>query len=154
MLCSKFKQIVLPPQALNNNVQFRYLITSRYLYKRWIWYDGFLANLCKNKIGDMSTLRFILRDFRVWSFWTRSNLVSTVVKRCKRDRSVREVIQCFKQTFRPRRTLLLSATAAYKAHGDDKDESKTVGCDKNITDEELKVFLFKFFIYRKARTNT
>ncbi|KAJ8705633.1 hypothetical protein PYW08_012679 [Mythimna loreyi] len=141
MLCSKFTQIVLPPQALNNNVQFRYLITSRYLFKRWMWYDGFLANVYKKETGRMSAFRFILRDFRVWSAWTRSNLVSTVVKRCKRDRSVREVIQCFRQTFRPRRTLLISATAAYKARDDDEDEDAPVSCDTNITDEELQALL-------------
>lgn len=140
MLCSKFKQIVLPQQALNNNVQIRYLITSRYLFKRWMWYDGFLANVCKKEFGSMSSLRFLLRDFYVWSAWTRSNFVSTVVKRCKRDRSVREVIQCFRQTFRPRRTLLFSATAAYKARGDDEDTA-TVSCDKSISDEELQVHL-------------
>ncbi|KAJ8703955.1 hypothetical protein PYW07_013249 [Mythimna separata] len=89
----------------------------------------------------MSAFRFILRDFRVWSAWTRSNLVSTVVKRCKRDRSVREVIQCFRQTFRPRRTLLISATAAYKARADDEEDETPVSCDTNITDEQLQALL-------------
>ncbi|XP_049704110.2 stAR-related lipid transfer protein 7, mitochondrial isoform X2 [Helicoverpa armigera] len=142
MLCSKFKQIVLPQSALNNNVQFRYLITSRYIFKRCIWYESFLGNASKKDIGRMSAFRFILRDFRVWSAWTRVNLVSTVVKRCRRDRSVREVINCFKQTFlRPKRTLLLSATAAYKARDGDEDEEAPVSCDKNITDEELQALL-------------
>ncbi|XP_022819100.1 stAR-related lipid transfer protein 7, mitochondrial-like isoform X1 [Spodoptera litura] len=142
MLCSKLKQIVLPQQALNNNVQFRYFVTSRYLFKQWIWYDGLLANLGKKEVGRMSALRFILRDFRVWSAWTRCNIVSTVVKRCRRDRSVREVIQRFKQTFfRPRRTLLISATAAYKARDGDNDDDTPVSCDKNITDEELQALL-------------
>ncbi|KAF9812342.1 hypothetical protein SFRURICE_005453 [Spodoptera frugiperda] len=142
MLCSKLKQIVLPQQALNNTVQFRYLVTSRYLFKQWIWYDGFLANLGKKEVGRMSAFRFILRDFRVWSAWTRCNIVSTVVRRCRRDRSVREVIQRFKQTFfRPRRTLLISATAAYKARDGDNEDDTPVSCDKNITDEELQVFI-------------
>ena len=138
MLCSKFKQIVLPQQALNNTVQIRYLITSRYLFKRWTWYDGFFTNVYKKEFGSMSGLRFILRDFNVWSAWTRSNFVSTVVRRCKRDRSVREVIQRFRQTFRPRRALIFSATAACKASGGE-EPGATVSCDKNITDAELKV---------------
>lgn len=142
MLCSKLKQIVLPQQALNNTVQFRYLVTSRYLFKQWIWYDGFLANLGKKEVGRMSALRFILRDFRVWSAWTRCNIVNTVVRRCRRDRSVREVIQRFKQTFfRPRRTLLISATAAYKARDGDNEDDTPVSCDKNITDEELQALV-------------
>lgn len=141
MLCSKFKQIVLTKSIPSNIVQYRCLITSRFVLKRWVWIDGLLASVGKTETGSMSALRFILRDFRVWSAWTRSSLVSTVVKRCRRDGKVREVIQCFRQTFfRPKRTLLISATAAYKAH-DGEDDDPPVGCDKNITDEELQVLL-------------
>ncbi|XP_026744071.1 stAR-related lipid transfer protein 7, mitochondrial-like isoform X2 [Trichoplusia ni] len=141
MLCSKFKQIVSSKSTLNNNVQFRCLVTSRFIIKKWFWIDELVSKLYKNE-NSMSSFRFFLRDFRVWSAWTRINLVSTVVKRCRRDRSVREVIQCFRQTFfRPRRTLLFSATAAFKAR--DGDDEAPVGCDKNITDEELQALLLE-----------
>ncbi|XP_050359541.1 uncharacterized protein LOC126779524 isoform X2 [Nymphalis io] len=86
----------------------------------------------------MSTtkFRFILRDLgmmRLWSAWTHKYIFSSVVRRCIRDRGVREVIQRFRHTIlRPKRTLLLSATAAYKSHDD------SFSCDQGISDGELQ----------------
>lgn len=52
-----------------------------------------------------------------------------------RDRGVREVIQRFRHAIlRPKRTLLLSATAAYKSHNDDSFD-----CNQGISDDELQV---------------
>ncbi|XP_038220989.1 stAR-related lipid transfer protein 7, mitochondrial-like [Zerene cesonia] len=88
----------------------------------------------------MSAFRFkiFLRDIavrRFWNAWTRNYLVNTVVKRFKRDRGVREVLQCFKQVIlKPRRTLLLSATAVCKGRG-------SFNCDQGITDDELQSLL-------------
>ncbi|XP_021204518.2 stAR-related lipid transfer protein 7, mitochondrial isoform X1 [Bombyx mori] len=73
--------------------------------------------------------------YRLWNVWTRSYFLSHMVKRCRRDRSVRDVLQCFRQTFlRPRRTLLLSATAAYHRGDDETPDS----CENSISDEDLE----------------
>lgn len=137
MLCSKFKHFGITKSTLPNNIQFR-CITSRIILKKWGWVDEFLTSVSKKENNIMSPLRIILKDLRVWSGWTRSGIVNTVVRRCRRDRGVREVIQCFRQAFfRPRRTLLISATAAYKARGDDDDS--TPSCEKSISDVELQV---------------
>nr|XP_026489757.1 uncharacterized protein LOC113396147 [Vanessa tameamea] len=91
----------------------------------------------------MSTtkFRFILRDLgvmRLWSAWTHKYIFSTVVRRCIRDRGVREVIQRFRHTIlRPKRTLLLSATAAYKSH------DGSFSCDQGISDDELQDLLLE-----------
>lgn len=87
---------------------------------------------------SMSAVRFkfILKNLnvRIFSAWTRRFLVNDVVKRCIRDWGAKEVIQCFKQTIlRPRRTLLISATAAYKSRDD------SYSCDKGISDDEMQV---------------
>lgn len=88
----------------------------------------------------MSTMkfRFILRELgvvRFWNSWTHKYIFNNVVKRCMRDRGVREVIQRFRHTIlRPKRTLLLSATAAYKSHNDDSFD-----CNQGISDDELQV---------------
>ncbi|XP_041988996.1 stAR-related lipid transfer protein 7, mitochondrial isoform X2 [Aricia agestis] len=90
----------------------------------------------------MSTVRlkFLfkeLRFLRLWNVWTRRSGVNTV-RRYLRERSVRDVIQCFKYTIlRPRRTLLLSA-AAYKFN-DDSGQS----CKQGISDEELQSLLLE-----------
>ncbi|CAB3261222.1 unnamed protein product [Arctia plantaginis] len=87
----------------------------------------------------MSPIRIIIKDLRMWSIWTRSSIVSNVIRKCSRDRGVREVIQCFRHAFlRPKRTLLISATAAYKAR-DDEDENTP--CENSITDAELQELL-------------
>nr|XP_032526239.1 uncharacterized protein LOC116777011 [Danaus plexippus plexippus] len=88
----------------------------------------------------MSAVRFkfILKNLnvRIFSAWTRRFLVNDVVKRCIRDWGAKEVIQCFKQTIlRPRRTLLISATAAYKSRDD------SYSCDKGISDDEMQALL-------------
>lgn len=89
----------------------------------------------------MSTykLKLILKDLVIVRFlnaWTRKRAVSSMVMRCIRDRGFREVIQIFKYTIlRPKRTLFLSATAAYKSHSD------SFSCDQGISDEELQVGL-------------
>lgn len=99
----------------------------------------------------MSSIRFLLRDIRVtrfWNIWSRNINVGNVVRRCRRDRSVRVVIQCVRQTFlRSRKPILLaSAVAAIDAEDDDdgdEDEGDEGNppCQKNITDEDLQVFL-------------
>ncbi|XP_075989167.1 uncharacterized protein LOC142985096 [Anticarsia gemmatalis] len=145
MLCTKIKQIVLTKTTLQQNVQFRCLITSRYKSKTWVWIDGWLTSVANRDNSGMSPLRIILKDLRALSAWTRSSLVNNVVRRCRKDRSVREVIQCFKHAFfRPRRTLLISATAAYKAREGDDDNAPSgppPPCDKSITDAELEELL-------------
>ncbi|CAF4940385.1 unnamed protein product [Pieris macdunnoughi] len=89
----------------------------------------------------MSALRFkfFLRDTavrRFWNTWTRNYLINTVVRKFRRDRGVREVIQCFKQViFRPRRTLLLTATAVCKGR------DKGFPCEQGISDNELQELL-------------
>ncbi|XP_045781870.1 uncharacterized protein LOC123878613 [Maniola jurtina] len=87
----------------------------------------------------MSTIKFILKDLgvmKLWSVWTRRCIVSTVVKRCMRDRGFREVILRFKHTIlRQRRTLMLAATAACKSHSD------VPSCDEGISDNEMQALL-------------
>ncbi|XP_068625838.1 uncharacterized protein [Battus philenor] len=73
---------------------------------------------------------------KLWSAWTRGYIFSSVVRRCRRERAVIEVLQCFRQTFfKPRRTLLISATAAYHSRGEATD------CNNGITDAELESLL-------------
>ncbi|XP_050676889.1 uncharacterized protein LOC126973597 isoform X2 [Leptidea sinapis] len=80
--------------------------------------------------------RFFLRDVHVrkfWKAWTRSYLVNTVVRRFRGDKSVRDVLQCFKQVIlRPRRTFILSATAICKGRD-------SFPCDQGITDSEIQL---------------
>ncbi|XP_039762349.1 uncharacterized protein LOC120635406 isoform X1 [Pararge aegeria] len=87
----------------------------------------------------MSTIKFILKDLgvmKIWSVWTRRYIVSTVVRRCIRDRGFRDVILRFKHTIlRQRRTLMLAATAAYKNH------SETPGCEQGISDDEMQTLV-------------
>ncbi|XP_045530261.1 stAR-related lipid transfer protein 7, mitochondrial isoform X2 [Pieris brassicae] len=89
----------------------------------------------------MSALRFkfFLRNTavrRFWNTWTRNYLINTVVRKFRRERGVREVIQCFKQViFRPRRTLLLTATAVCKGR------DKVFPCEQGISDNELQELL-------------
>ncbi|CAK1554407.1 unnamed protein product [Leptosia nina] len=89
----------------------------------------------------MSALRFRLylkqnAVGRFWNTWTRNYLINSVVRKFRRDRSVRDVIQCFKQViFRPRRTFLLAATVVCKGRG------KTFPCEKGISDNELQSLL-------------
>lgn len=146
MLCSKFKQIAIYKSTLHNNVQIRCFITSRDILRKWVWIDGLLTSGTKSEQTIMSPIRIIIKDLRVWSIWTRSSIVSNVIRKCSRERGVREVIQCFKHAFlRPKRTLLISATAAYKAR-EDEDEN-TPSCEKSITDAELQVFLSIMYIF-------
>lgn len=143
MLCSKIKQITLTKSTLSSTAHYQYIISSNSMFKRCIFRGWFIAKHEFKEVGkSMSPLRYILKDLvvaRLWSAWTRNSFVNNVVKRCRKDRSVREVFHCFRQTFcRPRRTLLLSATAAFR-HADDEDEDNKAGCDRNITDEEIEV---------------
>lgn len=148
MLCRKFRQTLFAKTTLKNNVQYQCLIKSRFFSKRCIFFDRVLAYKSDYRVR-MSSVRLVWRDLsvaRLWSAWTRSFIVNTVVKRCRRERSVREVLQCFRQTIlRPRRTFLLSATAAFKSRDDDEREPPS--CEKSITDEELEVlYLIKVYI--------
>ncbi|XP_023943000.2 uncharacterized protein LOC112049375 [Bicyclus anynana] len=87
----------------------------------------------------MSTIKFILKDLgvmKLWSVWTRRYIVSTVVRRCIRDRSLKDVILRFKHTIlRQRRTFMIAATAAYKNH------SETPSCDQGISDDEMQALV-------------
>ncbi|KOB71719.1 StAR-related lipid transfer protein 7, mitochondrial [Operophtera brumata] len=91
----------------------------------------------------MSSVRFILRNLgvnKLRSVWTRSVNISNVVRRYRRDRTVRDVIVCFRQAFfRPRRTLLVSAAAAYNANS--CDDEKPPSFELSISDEELEALL-------------
>lgn len=155
MLCSRFKQILFNRPALNNNLQCRSLITTLLIYKQ-CRIDELLASIFKNKkeVRTMSSVRFILRNLgvnKLRSVWTRSVNVGNVVRRYRRDRTVRDVIVCFRQAFfRPRRTLLFSATAAYTAKS--SDDEKPLSCDLNITDEELEVFFSTYLEKSKLKS--
>lgn len=131
MLCRKIKQFFsIKPSFRRHRVDY----SRQDKLQQCHLTDFFTAN----PSGSMSSVyRFC--SVRLWGLWTRGFLASSVVKRCRRERSVREVFQCFRQTFRPRRTLLISATAAYKRDGDaqaEPDEST-----RSISDEELTVSL-------------
>lgn len=141
MIRSEFKQILSNKIAFNCIFQFRCFITTQLKLKQCRIDELYALLKNKSQIRIMSSVRFILRDFginRLRSIWTRGVNVGNFVRRYRRDRSVRDVIVCFRQSFfRPRRTLLLSATAAYKARtGDDE---KPPNCEQNIPDEELEV---------------
>ncbi|KAL0852954.1 hypothetical protein ABMA27_012746 [Loxostege sticticalis] len=141
MLCRKFRQTLFFKSTLNNNVQYC-LLTPKFYSRRCIL-DGVFATVNKSEGVRMSSIRFVLKDFsvtRLWSAWRRRFIVNTVVRRVKRDRSVREVFDRFRQTiFRPRRTFLLSATAAFKGNDDESDNPPS--CEQNITDEDLQALL-------------
>lgn len=120
------------PSFYENRVNVHTLFKS----KKHQWLRGLVS---KRDLGNTMTsvlrFRMLLRDLSLK--WTRSVLVSAVVRRCRRD-GVREVLQCFRQTIlRPRRTLLLSATAACKSSQD--NDTTTDASENNITDEELMV---------------
>ncbi|XP_060809147.1 uncharacterized protein LOC106137487 [Amyelois transitella] len=140
MLCRKFRQIFYNKSNWNDNLQ-HFLISTRFS-KKCVSVDGIWA-LYRGDIKSMSSLRVGWKDLsimRLLSAWRRSYFVSTVVRRCRRDRGVREVIQRFRHTLlRPRQTLLLSATAAYKSNSGEGDSPPS--CEKNITDEELQELL-------------
>ncbi|XP_059056403.1 uncharacterized protein LOC131850250 [Achroia grisella] len=140
MLCSKFKQIFYNKSKLNDKVQY-FLISSR-LSKRCMLLDSLLT-ISKGE-RSMSYFRLSLKDLRVtrlWNAWRRSCFVNAVVKRCRKDVNVREMIQTFRHAIlRPRRTLLLSATAAYNSNRSEDSEPQS-NCAKSITDEELEAVL-------------
>lgn len=143
MLCSSFKQILLSKTTLNHNVQFRCFINAGFVSKKY-GIEGFWASLTKHRkeLHEMGSVRFFkaLSVNRLWSAWSRSAHVGRVLRRCRKDRSVREVIHCFRQTFlRPRRSLLLYATAACKASESEEKPGKVQNCSKGISDEELEV---------------
>ncbi|XP_063836769.1 uncharacterized protein LOC135085915 [Ostrinia nubilalis] len=142
MLCRKFRHTLFVKSTLNNNVQYC-LIKPRFFSKRCIL-DGVFATVSKSEGIRMSSIRFVLKDLsiaRLWSAWSRSFIVNNVVRRVKRDRCVREVFDRFRQTiFRPRRTFLLAATAAFKGKGDDSSETPP-SCQQNITDDDLEALL-------------
>ncbi|CAG5017356.1 unnamed protein product [Parnassius apollo] len=59
------------------------------------------------------------------------------MRRCRRERAVREVLQCFKQAFlRPRRTLIMSVAAAYNSRSENSSDG-----DVGITDDEMEGLL-------------
>ncbi|XP_028158456.1 uncharacterized protein LOC114351433 isoform X2 [Ostrinia furnacalis] len=142
MLCRKFRHTLFVKSTLNNNVQYC-LLKPRLFSKRCIL-DGVFATVSKSEGIRMSSIRFVLKDLsiaRLWSAWSRSFIVNNVVRRVKRDRCVREVFDRFRQTiFKPRRTFLLAATAAFKGKGDDSSESPP-SCQQNITDDDLEALL-------------
>ncbi|KPI97716.1 StAR-related lipid transfer protein 7, mitochondrial [Papilio xuthus] len=74
---------------------------------------------------------------RFWNAWTRGYRFSYVVRRCRRERTVREVLHCFRTAFfKPSRTLLMSVTAAYNSRSEE-----TTDCNVGISDDELEVLL-------------
>lgn len=74
----------------------------------------------------------------VWRAWSRCYLVGSVLKKCTRDRRVRELLETFRQTFlKPRRTFMLAAATAVNK----EDEPNLTHDDANISDEDLEVIL-------------
>lgn len=141
MLCRKFRRVFFVKSSINQ-IQYHCKIHSQYRIRRerrpWL-HDVF--TFITNSDSSMSSVykfRQIFRDFKVnklWSVCTKSFIVATVIKKCKKERLVREVVQRFRQTvFRPSRTLMFTVSAAYKA-----DEESFSGCQISITDEDLVV---------------
>ncbi|CAH0403920.1 unnamed protein product [Chilo suppressalis] len=145
MLCRKLiGQALIGKSTLKTNAHLNSLINSRHFSRRCILLDSLLAAVVKpERSFSMSSFRLVFKDLnvrRLWSAWSRSFLANTVIKRFKRDRSVREVIQCFRQAvLRPRRTLLLS-TAAFKFN-EEEDSSQPPSCGQSITDNELEALV-------------
>ncbi|XP_053623326.1 uncharacterized protein LOC128682563 isoform X2 [Plodia interpunctella] len=136
MLFRKFRQILYNKSNWNYNLH-HFLISTRFT-KKCVSIDSFWK-LYRGDIRGMSS--FVLNEssiMKLWSSWRRNYFLNTVVRRYRRDRGVREVLQRFRHTWlRPRQTLLLSATAAYKSHKDGMPPS----CENNITDEEMQELL-------------
>lgn len=133
MICRRFKQIFSI-----NLTQYHCEITPRHNYhSRSYWIRNVITFIGDTEYSMQSVLKF-KNLVRLWGSWTRTCIVNSVVRRCSRDKVVKDMVQRFRHTIlRPRNTLLISATAAYRSSDDnDNDDDK---CDKNITDEELKV---------------
>ncbi|XP_063632185.1 uncharacterized protein LOC134803324 [Cydia splendana] len=98
-----------------------------------------------HKANPMSSykLRFILREFpvtRLWNACFRTQLLSSVVRRCRRDHV--RVWVCLRQTLlRPHRTLAFTV-AAYNQ--DDDDDEDGAPCSQDITDEDLEGLVHDF----------
>lgn len=148
MLCRRLNKIIYTRSSVNHSPQYRCLVTYK---SKCSWITSVLSALKTDPMSSLR-LRIILRDLRVtrlWNAWSRTQLVSFVVKRCRRERGVRDMLACFRQTIlRPSRTFLLSATAAYKSNSGDDDEPTP--CNRNISDEDLEVTSswFHFFLSR------
>ncbi|XP_073964269.1 stAR-related lipid transfer protein 7, mitochondrial-like [Choristoneura fumiferana] len=139
MLCRRLNKIIYTRSSVNHSSQYRCPVTNR---SKCSWINSVLSALKTDPMSSLR-LRIILRDLRVtrlWNAWSRTQLVSFVVKRCRRDRGVRDMLACFRQTIlRPSRTFLLSATAAYKSNSGDDDDPTP--CQRNISDEELEALI-------------
>ncbi|XP_048003252.1 uncharacterized protein LOC125239653 isoform X2 [Leguminivora glycinivorella] len=97
-----------------------------------------------HKADSMSSyrLRLILREYtvtRLWNACFRTQLVNSVVKRCRRDRV--RVWACLRQTLlRPHRTLAFTV-AAYNQDDEDEDVAP---CSQDISDEDLEALVHDF----------
>ncbi|XP_063391127.1 stAR-related lipid transfer protein 7, mitochondrial [Cydia fagiglandana] len=97
-----------------------------------------------HKSDPMSSykLRFILREFtvtRLWNAYFRTQLLNSVVRRCRRDHL--RLWVCLRQTLlRPHRTLAFTV-AAYNQDDDDEDGEP---CSQDITDEDLEALVHDF----------
>jgi hypothetical protein len=145
MLCRKLKQTLYLRSAFSKSVHYNLLKTSRFLSKKCYTFDSILTTFSNSETRlGMSSFRLVINNFSVlklWCVWTRSSILNTVVKRCKRDRGVREIFHLFRQTiFHPKRAFLLSVTAAFEARSNGGE--KPPSCGQSITDQDLEVRLF------------
>lgn len=146
MLSTKITHI-LTTNHRNSNIRCRPLISPRYFSIKWI--DILSKNNTLNvNVMTMSSVNFrvFVRDLvisKLCNAWARSFVVNSVTKRCRRDRTVRDVWHRFRQTvLRPKHTLLFTTvSAAYK--NNEEKPGMPVHCSKDISDAEMEVNYFK-----------
>lgn len=141
MLSTKFTHLLTTNQR-NSNIRCRPLISSRNFSMKW--FDLFNKNATLNNSLNMSgvNLRVFVRDLfisRLFGAWARSFVVNSVIKRCRRDRAVRDVWHRFRQAvLRPKHTLLFTTvSAAYK--NNEERPGMPIQCSKDISDDEMQV---------------
>lgn len=142
MLSTKFTHL-LTTNPRNSNVRCRPFTSSRYFSMKWI--DIFSRNATLNSnVMNMSSVKFrvFVRDLvisRLFSAWARSFVVNSVMKRCRRDRAVRDVWHRFRQAvLKPKHSLLFTTVgAAYK--NNEERPGSPIHCSKNISDDEMQV---------------
>lgn len=126
----------------NSNIRCRPLISHRYFSIKWI--DILNKNTLNINVMTMSNVNFrvLVRDLvisKLCNAWARSFVVNSMTKRCRRDRTVRDVWHRFRQTvLRPKHALLFTTvSAAYK--NNEEKPGMPVHCSKDISDAEMQV---------------
>lgn len=142
MLSTKITHI-FTPNPTNSNIRCRPLIPHRYFSIKWI------DILNKNSALNINVMNMSSANFRVFvkdlvisklcNAWARSFVVSSVTKRCRRDRAVRDAWLRFRQAvLRPKHALLFTTvSAAYK--NNEEKPGMPVHCSKDISDAEMQV---------------